>query len=48
MSAKEVEVYYLLNGSDRVLVLGQSHRPARDDGSGIHRDVRRMANLLAR
>jgi hypothetical protein len=48
MSAEQQKIHHLLNGGDRVLVLGQPHRPATDNAFALHRDLGRGPNLLAR
>ena len=48
VSTEEQEIHDLLNGRDRVPMLGQSHRPAANDAFRIDRDLCRRTNLFAR
>ena len=48
VAAEQEEVHHLLDRGDRVLVLREPHRPARDDSLATHGDLRGLADLLPR
>ena len=45
VSTEQEEIHHLLDSRDRILVLGQSHRPARDDAFASHCDLGCFADL---
>src|ERR1044072_5998180 len=47
MTTEQEKIHHFLNGSDRIFVLGQSHRPATDDAFASHRDPSALPNLIA-
>jgi hypothetical protein len=48
VTAEQEKIHHLLDGGDRIPVLGQAHGPATDDAFAFHRDLRRGPDLVAR
>jgi hypothetical protein len=46
VTAQQQKIHHLLNGSDCVFVLGQSHRPTADDAFAAHRDLSGLSDLI--
>jgi len=47
ISAQEMQIYQILNSSDRILVLSDAHCPATDHATGLHVHLGRLRDLLS-